>query len=818
MTVDLPKRPWHKPSATPSARADQFARLIEPVVRALLGAPNESLSSRDELRYGTNGSLKINLAKGVFYDHEKCEGGGTLDLIERETGRRGMARLDWLRQRGLLDEGAKSNGAHARPNGKARGMLGRIVATYDYTDETGTFLSQVVKYDPKDFRQRRRDETGRWKWSVKNVRPVPYRLPDLIAAVKSGQTIFVVEGEKDVDRLRSLGFAATCNAGGATTDARGRGKWRPALNEHFRGADVVIVPDRDPPGETHAQAVARTLSGITTRIRVLELWHDWPEMPEKNDISDWLDHGGGTVEKLQALIEALPDATPAPVSCGSAAAGDIDVEIERLAGLPQLEYEQQRREVAKALGIRAQMLDHLVYQARGQLRRESTDTDTAVRTFTDDELALQFAARHADDLRYVAAWGRWLRWDGMRWAFDDTLTAFDHARKVCREAAVECVDPQAASSIVSAQTVAAVERLAKADRVHAATVAQWDVDLWLLNTPGGIVDLRTGATRPGTPADYMTMITAVAPGGPCPLWHKFLDTVTGKDASLQKFLQVASGYALTGSTREQILLFLYGKGQNGKTVLIRTIGGVLGDYHKTAPMETFLDSINDRHPTELAGLRGARLVTAAETEQGRRWSETKIKTLTGGDEISARFMRQDFFTYVPQFLLMVYGNHKPGLRSVDDAMRRRLKLIPFATKISEAERDDDLPEKLQAEWPGILAWMIEGCLIWQREGLVTPRVVEAATQSYLAEEDAVGRWLDECCTKDPQVWEAVATLFASWSAWAARCGERTGSSKGFSQVLLERGFEPHRTETGRGFNGLKLVATEQPDRPLGTPL
>jgi putative DNA primase/helicase len=160
-------------------------------------------------------------------------------------------------------------------------------------------------------------------------------------------------------------------------------------------------------------------------------------------------------------------------------------------------------------------------------------------------------------------------------------------------------------------------------------------------------------------------------------------------------------------------------------VLLSTVAGVLGDYHKTAPIETFTASNADRHPTDLASLRGARLVRATETEEGRRWAESRIKQLTGGDTVAARFMRQDFFEYRPQFKLIIAGNHKPSLRSVDEAIRRRFHLIPFAVTIPPEERDSDLADKLKAEWPGILAWMIEGCVEWQAECLRPPAAVGA---------------------------------------------------------------------------------------------
>jgi putative DNA primase/helicase len=230
---------------------------------------------------------------------------------------------------------------------------------------------------------------------------------------------------------------------------------------------------------------------------------------------------------------------------------------------------------------------------------------------------------------------------------------------------------------------------------------------------------------------------------------------------------------------------------------------LIGRSAPAAPVETFLDSQVDRHPTELAMLRGARMVTAAETEQGRRWSESKIKTLTGGDKVAARLMRQDYFEFYPQFTLWVFGNHKPGLRSVDKAISRRLRLLPFTTTIPDDERDNGLGDKLKAEWPGILAWMIEGCLIWQREGLVAPQVVSEATDEYLASEDAIGRWLEECCVRDPPAWTGTTDLFGSWKSWAKNNGEFPGSVKRFVRMLEVQGFRQTRRSHARGFTGLK---------------
>jgi putative DNA primase/helicase len=435
--------------------------------------------------------------------------------------------------------------------------------------------------------------------------------------------------------------------------------------------------------------------------------------------------------------------------------------------------------------------------------------DSRPPAFSDDALALRFADQHADDLRFVAAWGQWFRFDGKRWRQDDTLHVFDLARRICRTASAECNGkPGEKACLASAKTVAAVERLARSDRRIAATIDQWDADPWLLNTPQGVIDLRTGTMGAHRAADYMTKLTATGPRGDCPRFLAFLDKITGADPELIAYLRRALGYALTGIVREHALFFGYGTGANGKSVLLSTVAGLLGDYHKTAPIETFTASNTDRHPTDLAMLRGARLVTATETEEGRQWAESRIKSLTGGDRVSARFMRQDFFEFMPQFKLFIAGNHRPGLRSVDEAIRRRFHLVPFAVTIPADERDSELTEKMKAEWPGILAWIIEGCLEWQSEGLAAPQAVTAATAEYLESEDTIVAWIEERCERDPNAWTSSAVLFASWASWATKAGEALGSQKKFCQKLRDRHFHKHDVTAGRGFKGLRILPQE----------
>jgi len=290
---------------------------------------------------------------------------------------------------------------------------------------------------------------------------------------------------------------------------------------------------------------------------------------------------------------------------------------------------------------------------------------------TEDSAAVSFVEQHGNELRFCHSSGAWFRFNGVTWQRDQTGIAFQWARELARKLAE---DQDERKRYITHKTAFAsgVERFAKVDPKIAVTIEYWDADPWLLGTPAGTVDLRTGLLRDSLQDDGITKSTAVAPlQEDCLRWLRFLSETTGDDAELIRLLQQWCGYSLTGLTREHALVFVYGPGGNGKSVFLNVVASILKDYGTTAAMDTFNASHGDRHPTDLAMLRGARLVTASETEEGRAWAESRIKQMTGGDRISARFMRQDFFEFTPQFKLMIVGNRKPVLRNVDDAARRR---------------------------------------------------------------------------------------------------------------------------------------------------
>ncbi|KAB1071513.1 phage/plasmid primase, P4 family [Methylobacterium planeticum] len=428
---------------------------------------------------------------------------------------------------------------------------------------------------------------------------------------------------------------------------------------------------------------------------------------------------------------------------------------------------------------------------------------------TEDWAAQTFAERHTGELLFCHDTGSWHAWTGAAWVPNRKQVAFHWARELAREL---CRDGDQKTRFIASKTsfASGVERFCRADPTFAVTAEVWDSDPWLLGTPGGTVDLRTGELRAADQAEHITKLTAITPAETpdCPLWLAFLDQATGSDGGLIRFLRQWCGYALTGLTREHALVFVYGPGGNGKSVFLNVLTAILSAYAKTAAMDTFVSSKGDKHPTDMAMLRGARLVTASETEEDRGWAEARIKQLTGGDPVTARFMRQDFFTFTPTFKLTIVGNHQPMLRNVDDAARRRFNIVPFIRKPEAPDRE--LEQKLKEEWPAILRWMIEGCMDWQQNGLVRPESVVEATESYFAEQDLMGQWLTEKCVvrqNDQHCWDTTGELYASWCDYARAAGDDPGTVKAFAPAMRRKGFQPHRTTNSRGFRGVRVRVT-----------
>jgi putative DNA primase/helicase len=424
---------------------------------------------------------------------------------------------------------------------------------------------------------------------------------------------------------------------------------------------------------------------------------------------------------------------------------------------------------------------------------------------TEDSAGVQFVDLYGDDLRYCCDTCSWFKWQESRWVRDRKDVAFQWARKLARQLA-ENQDERKRYITGKTSFASGVERFAKGDERIAVDIDYWDKDPWLLGTPAGTVDLRTGALRASVREEGITKTTAVAPAGDdCTRWRQFLTETTGDDQELIRFLQQWCGYSLTGMTREHALVFVYGPGGNGKSVFLNVVVRILGEYAATSAMDTFTASNGDKHPTDIAALRGARLVTASETEEGRAWAESRIKQMTGGDRLSARFMRQDFFEFTPQFKLMIVGNHKPVLRNVDEAARRRFLIVPFDRKPENPDRE--LEQKLMAEAPAILRWMIQGCVDWQSSGLVKPASVLAATEEYFSDQDLFAHWLAEECICDAGNMdrsESSSILFRSWKEFAVSAGHSSGTRQSFVDQMARHSFRYYRGRKTREFFGIAL--------------
>jgi len=422
---------------------------------------------------------------------------------------------------------------------------------------------------------------------------------------------------------------------------------------------------------------------------------------------------------------------------------------------------------------------------------------------SEDGIALAFVEAHRDH-RYVPPWSRWLRWDGMRWQHDSTGLVYDRIRTLVRNIVG---GGKAERATANATFIGGVERLLRTDQRIVVLPEELDADPWCLNTPTGIVDLRTGAVRPHDPAAYCTRMTGAAldPAEGADLWANFRADITMHNVELQDYLQRVAGYCSTGVTTEDVLVYLFGIGANGKGSFAETIAHALGDYARVFPAEVLMESKGERHPTDLAQFMGVRFALTSEPSSSATWNDSRIKSLTGDTMISARFMRGDFFTFPRTHKTMVLGNHMPRLADVTHAIRRRVQMVPFRA-VFKQEAGIGMRERLKAEAGGaVLAWIVEGARIWNASGTAPPAVVRELTAEYLSDQDVVGQWIADRCERDnPKAYELSGTLHRDYSAWCERNGTPPKSNVALSASLVSAGFEKRATSAGKAFYGLKL--------------
>jgi len=450
-------------------------------------------------------------------------------------------------------------------------------------------------------------------------------------------------------------------------------------------------------------------------------------------------------------------------------------------------------------------------------------------TFTDLGNSNRFARMFRNQLRYCYSFGKWLAWDGRRWAINETGQAMALAEKCVRSIykdAADNDDPDLRKALIEhARRSESLSRrkalLEGAQHKMAVRVEELDSDIWLLNVLNGVVDLRTGKLLAHDPCRLITKIAPVVydPAADCPRFKTFLTEVFPNGKNIISFVQRLIGYSLTGDTREQQLTVAWGNGSNGKGTSLNLIQEMLGDYAQSTPADTLMAKKYDGGiPNDIARLRGARFVLASETQEGRRLNEPLIKQMTGQDRLAARFLRCEYFEFMPEFKLFLLTNDKPVARGDDAALWRRIMLVPFTVKFEGEQCDKTLPDKLRKELPGILKWAVDGCLSWQKNGLAPPAEVIQATQEYRSENDVLEKWIEERCFKSNSAARRTSILFRDFMKWVEETGEKVLTTQmKFSQNLKKKGIEISKDGVGLSLaRGIDIKAEcRQPQQNQG---
>jgi putative DNA primase/helicase len=443
---------------------------------------------------------------------------------------------------------------------------------------------------------------------------------------------------------------------------------------------------------------------------------------------------------------------------------------------------------------------------------------------TDAGNAEFFAYQYKDQVRYDFGRGRWMIWSKHWWIEDRRERVLQGAKEAARARyrllshglSQEDAKKEAAwaSGSESRPRLEAMLKIAKSEPSLATAGEDWDADRWLLGVGNGVVNLRTGKLRDGQRSDLITMHTDVAfdPAAQCPRWLSFLDDIFGCDRELIGFVHRAVGYCLTGDTTEQVIFLCHGSGANGKSTFLDVLRHVFGDYAYSLPFSTFELKARSAISNDVAALPGRRFVTALETNESAPLNEARLKLLTGCDPVSARMLYREFFTFTPAAKFWLATNHKPPVADDSPGFWRRIRLIPFLQQFVDDHADKNLASKLKAESSGILRWVLEGCVLWQRQGLGLPAVVEAASRSYREENDHVGEFVGDCCLVAPDACVSAAALWKSYLYWAADNQDRPLERKVFSARLEGKSFRKKRVGHERTWtwSGLSLKPSGQP--------
>ena len=464
-----------------------------------------------------------------------------------------------------------------------------------------------------------------------------------------------------------------------------------------------------------------------------------------------------------------------------------------------------RRKEPADVNIRKEALEIIsIRNARGERR------------YSDIYNSTMLIKDSGEDILYCGRWKKWLLWDGCRWKKDDANDICEIAVKSIRKIHRKAVRNNGEEQALTLMDHAAIsESTHKIDSMVKA--ASWngkvkirpddlDRDNMIFNCKNGSIDLVSGRLLKHDRKRYITKLSPVEydENAECPVWKEFLKSIFKKNKVLIQFVQKVIGMCLTGDTSAQAMFILYGTGANGKSTFINTIMKIMGDYGANTPTETLMQKKVDTASNDIARLQGARFVSAMEADFGGKLAEALVKRLTGSDTVSARFLYGEYFEFMPTFKIFMATNHKPKITGMDNAIWRRIKLIPFEVSFNEKQQDQELPEKLAAELPGILAWIVEGCILWQKEGLGNPPAIIEATNEYRNEMSAIETFLQECCLRDEQQMIQASHLYEAYKNWAEENNERIISMRSLGMRLAESGMDKTRLSSGNHWIGIAL--------------
>lgn len=700
--------------------------------------------------------------------------------------------------------------------------LGRPSKTWAYRDSDGTILGYVCRYDSDEGKEIRcwtwgsvGDEPPRWAVGQWN-RPRPLYGLDRLAA-RPTAPVLVTEGEKAADAAARLltGMVAVTWPGGA--HGVHHAEWEP-----LRGRKVLLWPDNDDPGRKAMQQLAGVLAshpGLACKVRLV----DPSGQPDGWDISDAETEGWTAQAVKDWALARISDYEPVGVKTPDTAQDALPTTESGAEPTPATDTPKPPLVAPRSKPRKAKPVLSLV---GGSAAAQALDPDPLPLALSEVGIAAEFVALHKDDFRYVADWKRWVVWNGERWELENKkrveplarLTVLCNSLKHRAEAAA--LSASAKAKLESRPYIYSVMELAECAREFQAKPSDFDADPWLLGTPGGTVDLREGKLIAAEREHMLIRRVTVTPqAGPSPLFDRVLHCATGGNPEMLAYLWRWLGYILTGDVREECFLFLYGKPQSGKTTLIEAIAGILGKiqdggYAALVDMDMLCESRIDKGNDRIIALQAARFAYASETEEGRHWKPSLLKWITGGDSLQGRRLYEEAASFAPTHKLCVFGNNKPHLRSADDGIRRRLHLLEYHGAISDAERDNTLKPRLIAEYPAILARMIDGCLDWQRcNGLKKPAEITSNVETYFESEDTLGAWLEDKTVRDLAFFMLSGEAYHSYSDYVTDRGERPPTQKRFSMMMQAHGFTLSRKATGRAFDGARLKTVHDTPMP-----